>query len=223
MFQGYTQEAFEFFMAIRFNNNRPFFQDNRDWYLSAVREPTLALTEDLADTALEIDPEFDCRGHKCVSRINRDIRFARDKSPYRDHIWLAFRRPDEEKGKTPSLYFELREEGGSYGMGFYRENRPVMDVFRRRMAADPMYMMELLAPLANFNLYVVPNSRIKPPEDLPAGLRGLYCCRSFYFEKDTADFDLIRSPELAAEIKDGFMRLKPLYQFIRECADEAKG
>ena len=223
MFQGYSQETFEFFMAIRFNNNRAFFQDNRDWYLRAVREPSLALTEALSDTVQEIDPELDQRGHKVVSRINRDIRFSRDKSPYRDHVWLAFRRPDEDRGKSPSLYFELTDEGGHYGMGFYRENRPMMDALRRRMAADPAYAMELLAPLGDFVLYAVPNSRIKPPEDLPAGLRSWYCARSFYFETAIDDFGLIRSGDLAGEIQRGFMRLKPLYRFVRDAMDEANG
>lgn len=223
MFQGYNQETFEFFMAIRFNNNRSFFQENRDWYLRSVREPSLALAEELADTVEDIDPEFDRRGHKVVSRINRDIRFSRDKSPYRDHVWLSYRRPDEERGKTPSVYFELNDEFGGYGMGFYRENRALMDGLRRRIAADPQRMMELLAPLADFDLFTVPNSRIKPPEDLPAGLRSWYCARSFYLARETRDFDLIKSPDLAKEIKDGFMRMKPLYQFIREIADEIKG
>lgn len=223
MFQGYNQQTFEFFMAIRFNNNRAFFQDNRDWYLRDVREPSLALTEALSDTALSLDEGFDCRGHKVVSRINRDIRFSRDKSPYRDHVWLAFRRPDEERGKTLSLYFELTDEGGHYGMGFYRENRPVMDGLRRRMAADPQYALSLLEPLSDFVLYAVPNSRVKPPEDLPAGLRAWYCARSFYFEKAVDDFDLIRSADLAEEIKQGFLRMKPLYRYIREITDEVNG
>jgi len=55
MFQGYSNETFEFFMAIRFNNNRPFFQDNRDWYLRAVREPSLALAQELAELVEEIE------------------------------------------------------------------------------------------------------------------------------------------------------------------------
>lgn len=222
MFQGYNQGTFEFFMAIRFNNNRMFFQENREWYLRDVREPSLALTEALAPTALDLDGEFDCRGHKVVSRINRDIRFSRDKSPYRDHVWLAFHRADEEKGKTPSVYFELREEGGSYGMGFYRENRPAMDALRRRIAADPAYALDLLKPLADFTLYAVPNSRIKPPEGLPAGLHALYCARNFYLECGIDDFELLRSPDLAEELQKGFMRLKPLYRFVREMMDEAQ-
>ena len=98
-----------------------------------------------------------------------------------------------------------------------------MDILRRRMAADPQYVMDLLAPLQDFFLFAIPNSRIKPPEDLPAGLRALYCARSFYFERPIQDFDLIRSPGLAEELKNGFLRLKPLYRFVREAMDEANG
>ena len=81
MFQGYSNETIEFFLAIRFNNNRPFFLENRDWYLRAVREPSIALAEELAPVAEDIDPDLERRPHRVVSRINRDIRFARDKSP----------------------------------------------------------------------------------------------------------------------------------------------
>ena len=52
MFQGYSDETFEFFMAIRFNNNADFFHSNRDWYLRGVREPSLALAEALNDGCL---------------------------------------------------------------------------------------------------------------------------------------------------------------------------
>ena len=122
MFQGYSQETFEFFMAIRFNNNRTFFHDNRDWYLRAVREPSLALSDALAPTVEDIDENLERRNHRVVSRINRDIRFSRDKSPYRDHVWLSFHRTDEEKGKSLSLYFDLqrnhrRLRGQQYGSG----------------------------------------------------------------------------------------------------------
>ena len=101
MFQGYSDETFEFFMAIRFNNNTDFFHANHDWYLRGVREPSLALAEALAPVMEELDGEMELRPNRIVSRINRDVRFSRDKSPYRDHIWLSFRRPGEE-GKTAS-------------------------------------------------------------------------------------------------------------------------
>ena len=215
MFQGYSNETFEFFMAIRFNNNRPFFQDNRDWYLRAVREPTIALTQELSDTALDIDGEFDTRGHKCVSRINRDIRFSRDKSPYRDHLWLSFHHTDAEKGKLPGLYFELNDNGGYLGMGFYHGNKPLMDAIRTRILARPGEMLELYLPIAQDHLFHADiSSRIVIPNEVPPELRALYAAKSFYFEREITDFDLIRSPELADEIKESFKRLQPLYRTI---------
>lgn len=221
MFQGYSDETFEFFMAIRFNNNRPFFQDNRDWYLRAVREPSIALAEALESTVEELDPELERRPNRVVSRINRDIRFSRDKSPYRDYIWLAFRRPTEERGTTLGVYFDISDKGASCGMGFYKENRALMDALRRHMLADPQGMLEMYMPLMDeFRLYAEPNRRIKVPEGIPEALVPWYTAKGFYFEREINDFDLIRSPQLADEIIRCYMRLKPLYRCIVKMSDE---
>ena len=215
MFQGYSNETFEFFMAIRFNNNRPFFLDNRDWYLRAVREPSLALARELADTVEAIDPNLERRDHRVVSRINRDIRFSRDKSPYRDCCWLSFHHTGEDKGKLPGFYFEVRDSGGYYGMGFYRGNKALMDLIRKRILEKPREMLELWLPLeADFHFYGDVASRVSIPEIVPPQLRALYAAKSFYFEREITDFDLIRSPALAQELRQGFERLKPLYRRI---------
>ena len=215
MFQGYSNETIEFFLAIRFNNNRPFFLENRDWYLRAVRQPSLALAEALAPVAEEIDPDLERRPHRVVSRINRDIRFARDKSPYRDYVWLAFRRPGEDRGRSLGMYFDIGDGGASYGMGFYRENRGLMDALRRRMELAPDEVLELCAPvLAEFTLYAEPNRRMKVPENILEALRPWYAAKGFYFEKAITDFNLIYSPALAEEVKNGFLRLKPLYRYL---------
>ena len=215
MFQGYSNETIEFFLAIRFNNNRPFFLENRDWYLRAVRQPSIALAEELAPVAEDIDPDLERRPHRVVSRINRDIRFARDKSPYRDYVWLAFRRPGEDRGRSLGLYFDIGDSGASYGMGFYRENKGLMDALRSRMELAPDEVLDVCAPvLAEFTLYAEPNRRMKVPENVPEALWPWYAAKGFYFERAVTDFDLIYSPALAEEVKNGFMRLKPLYRYL---------
>ena len=215
MFQGYTDETFEFFMAIRFNNNRPFFLENRDWYLRAVREPSLALAQELAPAVEKLDADLERRPHRVVSRINRDVRFSRDKSPYRDYVWLAFRRPGEARDTTLGVYFDLSDTGASYGMGFYRENRGVMDALRERMRTAPEELLALYRPLrAEFTLHANTAKRIRLPENLPPELTDWYAAKGFYLEKEITDFDLIRSPALAEEIRGGYARLAPLYRYI---------
>ena len=202
-------------MAIRFNNNRPFFQENKDWYYRAVREPSYALAQDLAELAEEIDPDLERRPHRVVSRINRDIRFARDKSPYRDRVWLSFHHIGEDKGKLPGLFFELNDSGAFSGMGFYKGNKPLMDALRSRILARTTEVLELYRPVAEkFMIYAEINPRISIPDAVPPELRTLYASKSFYFERDILDFDLIRSPALEQEIIKDFKRLKPLYRYI---------
>src|SRR5699024_4378623 len=112
------------------NNNREFFLNNREWYLRSVREPSLALVEALAPAVGQIDPGIETRPQRALARINRDTRFSRDKSPYRDHVWISFRRPEEERGHLPSFYVEVGVEGVYFGMGAYAPERARMNALR---------------------------------------------------------------------------------------------
>lgn len=216
-FQGYSEDARAFFMALRFNNNREFFQDNREWYLRDVRTPSLALAEALAKGIEAIDPEIDARPHRALSRINRDTRFSRDKSPYRDHVWISFRRPSEDKGKTPGFYAEIEAEGVFFGMGFYAANRPLMNALRRQMRAAPEEIRAIWEALAGeFALHGETYKRLAVPEEVPEILRPWYACKSFYLEK-ALPFSHAKSAHLAEEIGAGFERLAPLYQYVISC------
>lgn len=217
MFQGYTDETFEFFMAIGFNNNTDFFHSNHDWYLRAVREPSLALAEALAPTVEQIDDALERRPNRVVSRINRDIRFSNDKSPYRDYLWLSFRRPKEDRLTSLGMYCDISCSGSNYGMGYYQGYKPLMNALRRRILLEPERILELWLPIYDeFTLYADIYRRMPIPEEVPEPLRALYPAKSFYFEKSIRDFNLIKSPALADEIIGGYKRLGPLFRYLQE-------
>ncbi|MBQ3080165.1 MAG: DUF2461 domain-containing protein [Clostridia bacterium] len=215
MFNGFTDKTFEFFMAIRFNNNREFFQDNHDWYLESVRTPALELVEALSESVEALDPELERRPHKVVSRINRDIRFSNDKSPYRDYLWLAFRKPGEERKTTLGVYADFSDAGLSYGMGFYSENLPLMKAHRNQLLNDFSEFQEIAERVEErFTLFSKSFRRMKIPEHLPEALHKWYPLRGFYVEKEINDFDLLKSSKLADEIADGYRYLQPLYRYF---------
>ena len=167
-FEGYTEDSRAFFMALRFNNNREFFQSNREWYLKSVREPSLALAEALSPAIEKIDPGIETRPHRALARINRDTRFSHDKSPYRDHVWISFRRPEEERGRFPSFFIEVGVEGVFYGMGAYAPERARMNALRRHLRLAPEEPEALLTELGGrFTLYGETYKRLAVPEELP--------------------------------------------------------
>ncbi len=217
MFQGFSDRTFEFFMAIRFNNNREFFQDNRDWYYDCVKTPCLELAEALGDAVGALDPDLERRPNKVVSRINRDIRFSLDKSPYRDYVWLAFRKPGEERRTTLGVYFDLSDGGASYGMGFYDENVPLMKAHRARLNADCEEFLGIARRVEeHFELHEKSFKRMQIPESLPEELHRWYPLKGFYVERDLNDFGLLKSPALVDEIASGYARLTEMYKYFKE-------
>ena len=224
MFQGFTDETFEFFMAIKFNNNMEFFHSNHDWYVRAVREPALQLAAELSDVIEKMDDDLERRPNKVVSRINRDIRFTRDKSPYRDYIWLAFRKPGARHSTTLGAYFDISADGASYGMGFYDENRPMMDAHRRKLDNDPWEFVELWRGIKDhFTLYPKSFKRMKIPETIPEEARVWYNLKGFYVEREIKDFNLLKSPDLVKELVSGFEKLIPMYRYFWNIAPEEGG
>lgn len=217
MFQGFDDRTFEFFMAIRFNNNRDFFLSNHDWYKDHVRTPCLDLAQALNDAVAALDPDLERRPQKVVSRINRDIRFSNDKSPYRDYIWLAFRHPGEERRTTLGVYVDMSDGGLNYGMGFYDENRPLMKAHRAQLAKDHGEFAEIARAVeARFALHPNAYKRMAIPESLPEALKKWYPLRGFYVEKSVDDFKLLKSPALVDEIAAGYAALKPLYDYFQK-------
>jgi len=114
-FSGFPREATEFFRNLARNNNRDWFLAHKSVYEQSCREPLKAL-------ATELDP----LATPHISRINRDMRFARDGGPYRTHIATGVRR----------IYINLSAEGLYVGTGMYKPEPAVLQKFRTAIDAD---------------------------------------------------------------------------------------
>src|SRR5256885_15688906 len=105
----FTRETFQFFKDLGRHNRKEWMEANRDRYQAAIVQPFRRLLEELAPTALELDSRFDTssRTGANFSRINRDIRFAKDKTLYKTHMYLKFSVPPPVKRETGQLYVGL--------------------------------------------------------------------------------------------------------------------
>jgi len=116
-FPGFTREAFAFFKDLAKNNNREWFHAHKDVYETSCRDALKALT-------VALDPPL---GADRLTRINRDMRFARDKSaPYRTHVSTVVR----------GNYLSLSAEGLYVGTGMYMPDSPTLRRLREAIDAD---------------------------------------------------------------------------------------
>ena len=224
MFTGFSEETIQFLLDLRFHNYTEFFHQHHDRYVETVQTPFYELIEDLAPTARKIDPLMEIRPYKCLSRIHRDTRYSRDKSPYRDHHWFLFRKAAEPREKSLFFYAEFGPERLDWGMGIWGENRELMDQFRRRMAANPDGTLALLDDLKLEERKLIPGGshfkRMEIPSVIPARLQSWYTFKDFYVSKLQPDYQWAFSERLRDEIRTDFLRLAPLYQLLRNIQDE---
>lgn len=92
-FKGFTPETFRFFNDLKENNYKEWFDEHKYIYEKEVLNPLKALVTTLSPVMYNIDPSFELRPHRCLSRIYRDIRFSKNKDPYKDFMWMAFQIP----------------------------------------------------------------------------------------------------------------------------------
>lgn len=225
MFTGFPQETMQFFLDIRYHNSKAYFDEHRARYERDVKNVFYAFINDLAEEMRLIDPLMEVRPYKCLSRINRDTRFSRDKSPYRDHLWLCFRRAAEEKEGSVNFFFELGPDKLGWGLGTWGENRPMMEMLRRKIEANPEQVAKIIGScrLAERDFAVMGSTwkRMEIPEGIPVGLRGWYAARDIYLGKVHPDFEKTGTRAILDTVSEDFKALAPLYHLLRGAYDEA--
>lgn len=224
MFVGFPEETIRFFLDLRFHNNAAFFHEQHDRYIQTVQTPFYDFIRELAPVMQEIDPLMEVRPHKCLSRIHRDTRFSRDKSPYRDHLWISFRRAAEIKDGSLNFWFELGPDNLSWGMGSWGENKPLCERFRREMVADPMRIAAVVdrCDLAGHHLALQGScyKRMSVPETLPQRLRPWYVMRDFYIPRTDVQRAWVFTERIAQEVRRDFVTLAPIYRMLRGMQDD---
>ena len=224
MFTGFTDDTVEYLIDLKFHNNTDFFHATHDRYVETVQTPFYALIEDLAPEMLKIDPSMETRPYKCLSRIHRDTRFSKDKSPYRDHHWFLFRHAGEPRDGSVFYFFEFGPQRLNWGMGIWGENRELMDVFRKKLRANPDGCMALIDDMnmGRRKLFLGGGSfkRFDIPEEIPGRLKPWYLARDFYIGKADPDYSLAFSEDLVKAVGNDFRAMAPLYRMLRGCAEE---
>ncbi len=116
-----SPETFRFFRELGRNNHKPWMDANRARYQGAIVAPLRALLAALTAPVRKLNPKFDVSGRTGTnfSRINRDIRFARDKSPYRTQMYLMFSDQRAADGDDGQLYVGISAEAVTCGFRIY--------------------------------------------------------------------------------------------------------
>jgi uncharacterized protein (TIGR02453 family) len=133
----FTADFLEFFIELAPNNNKDWFDLNRKRYESIVREPFRHFVQHLIDTLALTQPEFKgLEAKDCVFRINRDIRFSKDKTPYKMNVSAVISPNGKKSQAVNGVYFELGPEHVRVYGGVYEIDKDDLLAVREGIAAN---------------------------------------------------------------------------------------
>jgi uncharacterized protein (TIGR02453 family) len=136
----FTPETFAFLRDLAANNNREWFQENKERYERQVKEPALHFITDFAPCLKRISPHFQADPRPVggsLFRIHRDVRFSKDKSPYKTHTGIQFRHDQGKDAHAPGFYLHIQPRQVFVGVGSWRPASPALRSFREAIVEDP--------------------------------------------------------------------------------------
>ena len=128
--------SFDFLLELQFNNNRQWFQNNEEFYKKAKTEFEDFTAELIAGLG-KFDSEIgDFSPKDCTFRIYRDVRFSKDKEPYKNNMG-AFIVKGGKKSPFAGYYVHLEPGGSFVGGGVYMPEKSVLDAIRNEIYSNP--------------------------------------------------------------------------------------
>ena len=225
MFTGFPPETLQFFLDIRYHNDAAYYNANRDRFEKDVKAPFFALIEELLPVLQLADEQMETRPYKCLARLRRDTRFSKDKTPYRDHLWVWFHRAAEPREGSLGFWFELGLQGVSWGMGGWGENRPMMERFRRELAAKPEEIASVIRQCGLERHQLLDGGRewkkMEVPPHIPPDMRSWYLRRELYISQQRPDMNEVGDRRILEHVRKDFQTLTPIYRLLRGMGDAA--
>jgi len=129
----FTQDTFNFLSQLASNNNRDWFLENKHIYEETVRTPALNFITDFSDELLKISPHFTALPKKVggsLMRVNRDVRFGKDKRPYKTNIGIQFRHEVGKDIHAPGFYLHIENDACFIGVGLWKPDSKALGHIR---------------------------------------------------------------------------------------------
>ena len=217
-FNGFSPDTLKFLRRLKKNNNHEWFEAHRQNYQDYLLNPMRNLVAELCPFMLTIDQDFEITPavNKTISRIFRDIRFTKDKSPFRANMWITFKRQIKDWKDAPAYYFEISPEFYRYGMGFFQASKDTMDRFRENIDNHPKEFRKAISFLSKQEIYALEGETYKRIRDKskPEEIQTWYQKKNFYLAANQKISDRLFNRNLIDDLIRDFGLLAKFYAYL---------
>lgn len=215
----FTKDSLIFLADLAENNDRDWFTPRKEDYKRLVQAPMLELAAELNRSLARFAPEFCTDPQKAVFRVYRDVRFGKDKRPYKTNIAAFFWNAKVAKKSGPGLYLSISPEQVMIAGGLYSPGAPEALLLRQHIARHHERLRELLAAKAlrrRFSEMDTESLQRAPKGFSPDHPAIDLLTRKSWVLASTDDGDICLKPRFASSTAAAFESLTPFLQFLDE-------
>lgn len=215
----FDEEYLNFLTELGFNNSKDWFDENRKRYKNYVRKPFKNFIDNLIFQVQEIDPEILIEPKNAVFRINRDIRFSKDKTPYKTHMGAVLGRSKRKEVDFASFYLQLSPQQSFMGGGAYFLDTENLRNLRRYISSSVEEFVGITSTKKFLKLYPEiigeRNKRIPPEFKKVLATLPTIANKRFYVSAPLTPQDIL-SENLMDKVIEGYKTVLPFLQYLRK-------
>jgi uncharacterized protein (TIGR02453 family) len=216
----FTKDFINFYKELEQNNHKEWFDENRKRYEKVVKTPFRKFLADLILEVQKFDPEIMIEPKNAVFRINRDIRFSKDKRPYKTNAAAVISRINK-KEEFPAYYVNIDLSGLMVGGGMYSLSTDTLNKVRQEILYSDKEFEEIITGDFKKEFGEIKgeqNKILKPPYKEASEKLPILFNKQFYFMKNLPLETIYKDnlPEILAEKMQAALALN---QFLRRAID----
>ena len=216
--QWFTDDFNKFFKDLAKNNNKEWFDRNRDRYEGSVKRPFEAFVAELIKRIGKLDPEVKIEPREAIFRINKDIRFSKDKIPYKMSSTALISRGGRKDHGDPGIYFELGPEHVQIYGGSYAPEKEQLQRIRSKIAADPKGFRKLYSAkefISHFGAIEGERNKMLPAEFKQIVTEEPLIANKAFYYNATLPASMVTDPKLMEVIMAHYKAMRPMNAFLR--------
>ena len=218
------KQTLDFLKKLKTNNNRDWFEKNKTAYLAA-KESFETLVESMVPAIHKFDKQIskDLKAKDCTFRIYKDVRFSKDKSPYKTNMGAVFN-PGGKKSAVAGYYLHIEPGNSFFGGGVYMPEADKLNAIRQEIDYHQKEFLKLMqaADFKKFYKGLSDEDKLKnPPKgyDKEHPLLDILKNKHFIVSHAISDKQLLDKNNTAL-IAEGFKAMHPLMRFLRRATEE---
>jgi uncharacterized protein (TIGR02453 family) len=219
-FKGFPKDFYDFFRELKAHNERAWFEDNKQRYRDSVQAPMSEFISAMAPHLKKVSKHFtaDPRPNGgSMFRIHRDVRFSKDKRPYKEHAACHFRHASGKDVHAPGFYMHFAPDEVLFGGGLWMPPSDALANVRAVIAAKPAAWTKIKTD-KNFAKHfggVEGEALSRPPRGFDAAHPHIADIkRKSFFAMREETPKLSQHPKIIAEVSETFKSASPLMKFL---------